>query len=248
MKTWIAGIALLMAASAAADGIVIRPFTANYEGSVSLGTLACKTTLARNPDGSYTYKSESHAIGFASMFFKDVIVETSRFEVVDGRPRSLEYDYVRSGGKHDKSESIRFDWNNKVAHTDDNGTKRDHRLLPGVSDRFLIQLILSLDNEAGSLQDEYGVLDHNAVTWFNPKKLPDASVRTASGKYETQVLERQDKGDARVTDFWQSPELHYLPVQIEQREPGEDTYTLSLTSVSFEGAAPAASTAPKQPQ
>jgi|GEM_PF-1070938 len=248
MKNWIMGFALMAAATAVEAGsIVVRPFTATYEGAVSLGTLACKMTLTRDADGSYTYKSESHAIGLAAMFFKDVIVETSRFEMVDGRPRPLEYDYVRNGGKHDKTETIQFDWSKNLAHSDDNGRKHVNTLSPGVSDRFLIQLILSLDNEAGNLQQEYQVLNHGTLTSFTPKKLPDVAVRTPAGKYETQVLERQDKGETRVMDFWQSPELHYLPVQIQQREPNEDTYTLNLTTVSFDGTAPAAATAPEQP-
>lgn len=248
MKNWIAGFALLAVATAAgADGIVVRPYQATYEGSVSLGSLACRMTLSHGTDGSYTYKSESHAIGFASMFFKDVIVETSRFEMVNGRPRPLEYDYSRSGGKHDKSETIHFDWSKNVAETDDNGRKHSNALTPDVSDRFLIQLILMLDNEAGTLQGEYRVLDHGSITSFQPKKLPDENLRTPAGKYQTQVLERQDKGSKRVIDFWQSPELHYLPVQIQQQEPGEDTYTLSLTTLKFDDAAPAPSTAQKQP-
>ena len=246
MNRWIAGIPLLLSClplAAQADGPI--PFKASYEGSVSLGSLACKVTLTRDGDGSYRFESTSHAIGFAAMFVKDVITETSRFEMVDGRPRPLEYRYTRSGGKHERSETIHFDWDKNTAHTVENGEERSAPLTAGVTDRLLLQLLLGLDAENGKLQGEYQVLDHHELSSFAPPAPEDRSIRVPEGRYDTLMVERQDKGSKRTTDFWLAPTLHYLPVQIEQREPGEDTYTLALTSVSFDTPAPAASSAAK---
>lgn len=242
MKRWIVAAALLALASTAhADG-GLTPFKATYEGSVSIGSLACEMSLNRNPDGTYTYESTSHAIGFASMFFKDVIKEVSRFAMVDGRPRPLEYRYTRTGGRHEKSETIEFDWKKDAARTEENGQTKTTPLRPGVADRFLTQLILSLDAASGKLQDEYKVLDHRDITRFMPPKPERRKVRVPAGDYATVMVERHDKGSKRVMDFWFAPELHYLPVRIQQREPGDDTYTLSLTTSTFGTAAPAAST------
>jgi len=237
MNRWIAAVAFLAIALPAhvqADTTGVTPYKATYQGSVSMGTLACQMTLERNADGSYTFQSVSHAIGFAALFFKDVITETSHFELVDGRPRSLRYDYTRTGGKHDKSETIQFDWSKNTANTVENGQSKTTPLTPGVTDRFLIQLVLSLDAASGKLQDEYKVLDHRDITRFTPSKPQDKSLNVPAGSFDTLLVERQDKGHRRVTDFWFAPALHYLPVQIQQREPGEDTYTLSLTSSSFD--------------
>ena len=242
MKGWIATLAVLGCGSVQADVGALTPYKATYEGSVSLGSLACQISLGQNTDGSYTYRSESHAIGFAAVFLKDVITETSRFDMVDGRPRALSYSYTRTGGKHDKSETIQFDWNKNTAESVENGSKRTTPLTPGVADRFLTQLILSVDVESSKLQDEYKVLDHRKITSFNPLKLPDKTLSVPAGEYATVAVERHDKGESRLMDFWMSPKLHYLPVEIQQREPGEDTYTLTLTSVSFDTPAPAAAT------
>lgn len=242
MKRWIASVALLALSCAAHAGDGLIPFKATYEGSVSIGSLACEMSLGRNPDGTYSYESTSHAIGFASLFFKDVIREESRFEMVDGRPRPLEYRYNRSGGKHEKSETIEFDWKKNTARTEENGRTKTTPLSAGVADRFLTQLILSLDTASGRLQDEYKVLDHRDISRFMPPRPGERDVRVPAGAFATLMVERHDKGSKRVTDFWFARKLHYLPVQIQQREPGEDTYTLSLTSSSFATAAPAAST------
>lgn len=242
MKRWIAAAALLALASTAHADDGLTPFKASYEGSVSIGSLACEMRLSRNPDGTYTYESTSRAIGFASMFFKDVIKEVSRFEMVDGRPRPLEYRYTRSGGKHEKSETIEFDWKKGSARTQENGQSKTTPLSPGVADRFLTQLILSLDTASGRFQDEYRVLDHRDISRFMPPKPEHPTLRVPAGEFATVMVERHDKGSKRVTDFWFAPELRYLPVQIQQREPGEDTYTLRLTTSHFDTAAPAAST------
>ena len=243
MNRWIAAAAFLaisLPMHAPAESIGITPYKAAYQGSVSVGSLACQMALERDADGSYTFRSTSHAIGFAAMFLKDVITETSRFEVVDGRPRALEYSYTRTGGKHDKFETIQFDWNKHTALTVENGQSKTTPLTPGVADRFLTQLILSLDAASGKLQDEYKVLDHREISRFTPPKPQEKSLSVPAGEFDTLMVERQDKGSKRVMDFWFAPALHYLPVQIQQREPGEDTYTLSLTSSSFDKAAPAA--------
>lgn len=243
MNRWIAAAAFLAVSlpiHAQGETMGITPYKATYQGSVSIGSLACQMTLERNADGSYTFRSTSHAIGFAAMFAKDVITETSRFEVVDGRPRSLEYSYTRVGGKHDKSETIQFDWNKHTALTVENGQSKTTPLTPGVADRFLTQLILSLDAGSGKLQDEYKVLDHRDINRFTPPKPQEKPLSVPAGEFGTLMVERQDKGSKRVMDFWFAPKLYYLPVQIQQREPGENTYTLSLTSSSFDQAAPAA--------
>ena len=245
MKRWVAAIAASLAclpAMASADGLM--PFKANYEGSVSIGSLVCEMTLTRDADGSYTLQSSSHAVGLAALFARDVITETSRFEVVDDRPRPLEYRYSRSGGKREKSETIQFDWNKGTARTEENGQEKLTPITPGVTDRFLLQLVLGMDAASGKLQDEYRVLDHRDITSFAPPKPESKDIHVPAGNYATLLVERQDKGSKRVTDFWLAPKIYYLPVQMEQREPGENTYTLVLSSISFDSPAPAASTAP----
>ena len=127
-----------------------------------------------------------------------------------------------------------FDWNKNTARTIENGQSKTTPLTPGVADRFLTQLILSQDAESGKFQDEYKVLDHRDISRFTPSRPRDKSLSVPAGTFDTVVVERQDKGSKRVTDFWFAPKLRYLPVQIQQREPDENTYTLSLTSSAFD--------------
>lgn len=246
MNRWIAALALWTVATAAAADAGVTPYTATYEvdrGSMTVGT--AQITLSRNADGSYTYQSTTRASGFASLFFKDVITEASHFELADGRPRSLLYRFSQSGGSHEKSESIQFEWGKNAAYTDEDGREHTNKLTAGVSDRFLTQLLLSLDLQSGKLQDSYKVLDHREVTTYSMEKLKDEPLRTPAGSFDTTVLERKEPGKDRVMDFWMSPKLHGLPVQMQQRETDKATVTLTLTSISFDTPAPAASTGQK---
>lgn len=236
-------LSLLPVMAARSDGGVLPSYHADYSlarNSLTVGT----ASFSLNPegDGDYTYKSVSHASGLATLFFGDVITQTSRFEMAGGQPRPLNYSYSQSGGKHDKSETIRFDWDKGLAKGDEDGHQHENPLSPGTSDVFLIQLVLAADAAAGRLAKEYTLLDHGEVTDYVPRKLPDQKMRVDSTQVDTTALELQDPKKGRTISVWLAPALHYLPVQIQQSEPGKATFTLSLDDISFEDAAPSAST------
>jgi len=45
------------------------------------------------------------------------------------------------------------------------------------------------------------------------------------------VIARRDPHSDRVLTFWLAPKLDYLPVQIEQTEPGKSTISFVLTEI-----------------
>lgn len=219
------------------------PYQADYSLARNSFTLArAHFSLEKDGDAAYIYKAVTRATGLASLFASDLITETSRFELADGRPRPLSYSYSQTGGKHEKSENISFDWQAGVAHSDEDGRKRDNPLSPGMSDTFLITLMLSHDAAEEQFPDGYKVLDHREITAYGLKKLPEEKLKVGDEVYDTVVLERRDPKKDRVTEVWLCPALHYLPVQIQQREPNKATFTLTLEDISFGGAAPAAAT------
>lgn len=219
---------------AAVDTGLFSPFQARYSlarNSLTLG--ASDFTLLHETDGSYTYKSVSRPTGLASLFASDVITETSHFQLVDGRPRSLSYSFSQTGGKHEKAESIQFDWDKSMAASDEDGRKRKTKLTPDISDVFLMQLLVAQDQAGGKLAVSYKVLDHREITEYALTRLPDQKLKLGGISYDTVVLERKDPKTDRVMDLWLSPALHYLPVQVQQSETGKATFTLRLESISF---------------
>ena len=234
-------LALLPVTGARCDDGALAPYHADYSlarNSLTLGT--ARFSLEPDAAGSYLYKSVSHATGLAALFAGDVITQKSRFELVDGQPRPLSYSYTQAGGKHEQSEETRFDWNKMLAHSDWDDHSRDSALKAGVSDVFLIQLVLAVDVSQGRLAKQYVLLNHGETTAYEPRRLDDQKMKVGAKVVDTTVLELKDPKKGRAISLWLAPGLRYLPVQIQQSEPGKATFTLSMDDISFDAAAPAA--------
>ncbi|HET7395187.1 MAG TPA: DUF3108 domain-containing protein [Gammaproteobacteria bacterium] len=230
-----AGCLLLAFSSAHAESVQIPLYHASY--TVSRNDLqigVAEFSLIRNPDGSYSYKSVTQPTGLAALFFSDIITESSQFTVEDGKPESLRYDYTNSNNSHDDAEHIQFDWSRQIADCHDGKRHKILKIEPGIHDRALAQLAVSLDLAAGRLADAYRVLDHNQITSYRMEREPDEKLKTQNWAYQTVKVARKDAKKKRTTTFWLVPELHYLPAQIEQTEPGKATITLTMTEIKFD--------------
>lgn len=192
--------------------------------------------LTRKPDGTYSYQSTTQPTGLAALFFGDVITESSEFNMVDGQARSSHYRYTHTGGHHDKSEEITFNWATHKAEYISDGHRRQLKISGDVADRALAQLEISLDLTAGKLAGSYQVLDHGKITDYRMQRESEATLRTPNGSYRTVKVARKDAKNKRVTTFWLAPNLDYLPAKIEQTEPGKATISLVLTKMNLENA------------
>ena len=235
----VAWLGLLPMTGARGDGGVLESYHADYSlarNSLTLGT--ARFSLEPDDTGSYLYESVSHATGLAALFASDVITQKSRFEVVGGQPRSLSYGYIQSGGRHEQSDETRFDWNKMLAHSEWDGHSRNSPLKAGVSDVFLIQLVLAVDASQGKLAKQYVLLNHGEATTYEPHMLDDQKIKVDGKVMDAKLLELRDPKKGRAISLWLAPALHYLPVQIRQSEPGKATFTLTMDDISFD--APAA--------
>lgn len=238
-------LVLLFAVDAWADDGVLAPYHADYtlaRNSLTLG-VSHFSLMQGGGGGRYTYTSSSETTGLAALLAGNITVtQKTQFDVVNGRPRPLEYSYTQTG-KDKKSDSIQFDWNKLIAQGEDDGHQRKNPLTPEVSDVFLIQLILAVDAASGKLADSYKLLDHGSITAYTPRKLPDQKMKVGKVEVDAAVLELKEPIKGRTITVWLAPTFHYLPLQIQQAEPDKATITLSLDSISFENTAATAATA-----
>lgn len=225
-----------------------------YQASYSLawgGVLAGRSeiTLTRTDDGNYDYRSITHTAGLASLFSSKTITEESLFGLGSGGPRSLRYRYIDVEGDDKETEDIQFDWSRNSADTSEKDKQHITELTPGVADRFLSQLSVSLDAAAGTLPAEYRILDHSEIVSYAARSKPKASLKTEAGEFQDlMVVELYNETSHRILRFWLAPQLHYLPVKIEQTDPHK-TLTLALTAISFTPTpAPAAVSTGNAPQ
>src|SRR5579859_359110 len=246
LKSCVAGILILtglMGAAAGAQGSEgpLVPFRANFHlDRKGIGSGRLIFTLEKAVDGGYVYRSELHPTGLAALFIS-LVTQTSDFQVVDGQLRAGTYEFKQTGGQSD-SETIKFDWSEKVGITDRDGKpRRKTEITPGVSDTQLINLVVAADVAAGTLAPEYRFLDHSKISTYAAKTLPDAKLTVGDVTYDTKVVELSDtSGDGTIT-VWMAPALHYLPVQIRDLDKKSDV-TMAMQGITFSEAAPAAAT------
>ncbi len=208
---------------------------AAYRNSLRIGN--ADFALTRDPAGSYIYQSVTRPAGLVALFVSDVVTETSRFAVENGRLQPLRYAYSHTSDDRKNTESIRFDRHKGLAYGDDNGKRRTLRLPSNVYDRLLAQLAISLDSARNQLAGSYRVLNHNKIRTFNLQRGSPALLHTPAGAYQTiEVSWHDDRHKARVTAFWLAPKLGYLPVRMRQTEPGKATISLVLADIKFDTA------------
>ena len=192
---------------------VLGPFSVDYTFSNSgIDLVKMKRTLHRNQDGLYVMDSSSKAINFLAWFDDGHIVETSTWQFVDGDPRPLRYEYVRTGRKQRHVE-LDFDWHHGVVTNTINDDPWQMKIPPGTQDKLLYQLKMMLDLKADRETLAYEVADGGKLKTLLFRRLGEETIKLPIGKLETVKL--RHKTSKRTTTVWCAPAYDYLPVRIE---------------------------------
>ncbi len=217
----------LLATTAAAAPL--PPFAAQYSirgFGFQLGEFS--STLQNGVDGDYIYETETRTVGFISHFNKDVIRERSLWVWHDAMIQPLTYTYQRTGGKKERTARLTFDWKRDVVVNTVDGETWKLPIHAGVLDRLVVQLSMMLDLKAGKRDMEYTFADGGQLKSYRFRIVGKERIETPKGAFDTVKLERVMDDDKRSTMLWCSPELHYLPVRIDQREK-DDNFSMLLT-------------------
>lgn len=184
-------------------------------------------TLERDGGGWHFY-SVAHATGFASWFFHSTYRESCRFVMADHEIRPLLYSYTDSG-RRDRDETIRFDWSADEARDTNGGHAKTLRLAPGMLDRLSAQLEISRELAAGGpLADPYLIVNGGEIKRYHLQRGKRTQITTPTGNFETVMVVRSDPDSGRANRFWMAPAYAWLPVKMQQIEPGGATYTFVL--------------------
>ncbi len=237
--TWLLAMHLAWPVAAAETDTTPAPaapwpphFTAEYNVYTSgIKVAEMHRGMTANNDGSYVFRSESHATGVVSLLRKERILEESRWHVADGTLRSLAYSYTRTGGKKDRNVAVQFDWNTRRITNTINGESWLMPSVPQVVDKLLYQFALMTDLRAGGKDLNYTVADGGKIKIYEIEPLGTESVKTPMGKIQTMKFRHQKLGDDRITTLWCAPKFQYLPVQVEYQEKEGHKILVVLQSV-----------------
>lgn len=231
---WILTLLLLLplSAFAAAPEGALPEFLAKYDferGRMKIGET--EILLERSQDNIYRYASESEATGFVSLFVDDIIREESIFRFEDGEFWPVTYEYRQLNSSKNRNEDIAYDWTDKTARVNYRGHTSAQELMPGMLDRFLLQLAISVHGRNGKIDRLYTVLDNNRIRQFHLLGERSETIDTPLGKFEALRVERVDRDPDKTLRMWLAPELDYLPVRIEQEKRNEEPLRLTLQSL-----------------
>ncbi len=219
-------------------------FSAEYSlHKFGMHAAQASSSLQRQQDGSWLYRSQTETRGLISVFRKDRIIEQTVLKAFSNEIKPVSYQYIHKGSKKNRDRSIIFDWNNMSAGSLLGDTPSTVTIGPETIDNFSMQLKLMLDLKAGKRPLIYNIIRKGKVTDYEFKVLGNETIETDAGDFDTVKLERSREDSKRTTIMWTAPALHYLPVKIMHIETDGSQFSLLLNSVSgniTEKAGPAA--------
>jgi hypothetical protein len=190
-------------------------------------------TLQPAESGTWMFESTASASGLASLFVHSSFSEKSHFTLHAGELRPLSYSYIDSGNPgHD--ENIVFDWVKDLAYDTKDKKTRRVAIRAGILDRLSAQLFLSRHLSLGlELPDAIYIAKDGKIKRYHFKRQGKDLLATPAGDFETVIVMREEPESKRRTIFWLAPKYQWLPVKMQQREPGKATITFVLSKLTW---------------
>jgi hypothetical protein len=206
-------------------------FVATYDAKIKIAGGKVRLSAQQNDDGNYTFSYETLPGKLIRMFTSGELTETTVFEVIDGRPRTLEYTLTNTIGSKPRNGRVTFDWDiGKVT-----GNYKDKAInapLPeNAVDRAMLQILLMADLRNDNLQSQYATWHKNKFEPVIVEQLGRETVKTELGTFDTLVLRYSNEDGSSDTRLWCAEELGYLPVRIEARDEGSKVMDARLISI-----------------
>ncbi|MBS0569343.1 MAG: DUF3108 domain-containing protein [Proteobacteria bacterium] len=229
MPRLVIAIGLLVLAASAFAGAGLKPERASYVVSrdgKAIGTAAY--SLAANPDGTWTLRSETRGTGGMAKLLGLDVREESVFALRDGKLQGLRYDYTQDAAIKHKRRHIDFDWHAQQVHVRDNGKDFRFAAQAGAIDRSTLAVALGLALADGTKTATLPVAVRDRVERQQYAATTTASLALPAGTFTATEIDRIDKpGKARS---WYEAGASVLPVRVEQIQHDGSTLVLELAS------------------
>ncbi|HUL80520.1 MAG TPA: DUF3108 domain-containing protein [Gammaproteobacteria bacterium] len=205
-------------------------YQVEYKGK-TMGSSEFKVTQDE-AQGSYEFTTTTTAKGILAKFAApNPTIERSRFTVVAGKIRPVEYSYKDGSRKGDNDRQIQFDWDRHIAIVTDKDGRREVALEDVSLDPGSLHVALMQDLILNGKPGQYRIADGDQAKAYNFVDNGEAQTDTGLGKLATHSYVQRREGSSRTTYLWVVPQLDYLPARIETRKNDEVQTSLILMSV-----------------
>jgi hypothetical protein len=233
VSTGLVAAGLLAGLGAAAQSLGIPEYTATYDAyykSKRVGSSEFSVT-ALDTANQYQYRSSTRVKGLLRLVAPNPAIDVSRFEVVDGGLRPLQFSYEDGSRKGEDNFTLDFDWSAKVATAAGDFGQRMFDLHHGMLDRGSVQVEIMRRLGSCRAPGSFEIVNDDGASTYDYEPIEPADAETGLGMIPAERYQQQREGSSRRTVLWVAPSLSYLPVRIEQYRNGELDTAFVLDSI-----------------
>jgi hypothetical protein len=215
-------------------------FSANYALEVFGTVLARARYTLEHTENGLSMTQSTRPAGLVALLRNDKIDVRSDMMISNGQILLVNYDYKHTGDNKDRDVSFKINW--KPDHKDGlsgkasgiyEGQQVNIDLDKPVWDPLSIQVPIMIDTDKQLPPHEHGLFMKGEFKHYLFENLGSDKVKANGEQYNAiKIVGRETKRD-RAMYVWLIPELHNLPVKIEQWKEGELKSTVLLESVTF---------------
>ncbi len=225
----IALLLLLTTPTSAQEGHAL--FEAVYDAKIKIAGGKVRLATTQNESGGYTFEYTVIPGKLISIFTSGELRETTQFEVIDGRPRTIDYTLINTIGSKPRNGHVAFDWMENSVKGNYKDRAIDIVMPENAVDRAMLQLVLMADLKNDDLKDQYAVYDKDEFIPISVERVGEESVKVPIGTFSTVVLRHSNEDGSRETILWCAEELGYLPVRIQSNDEGSKVLVAKLSAV-----------------
>ena len=208
-------------------------FVAQYDAMANgFGIGGVTISLRRNGKDKYLYQQESHSSGIAALFGDNKSIESSLWQLDDGRIKVLEYQSQHKGGDDDDNEHLLFDWDNTTVRNIGAGEHWEIPLPANTLDRLVMQLAMLFELRNGKTEFNYQVPRQGRIKNYSFELLGEDEIELTSGMYKTLKVGRTND-DRDQSWVWSAPELDYFPIRFLKKKQSGIKIELVLRKLDF---------------
>lgn len=216
-------------------------FTANYALEMYGTVLARATYTLEHTENGLTMMQSTRPAGLVALLRNDKIEVRSDMRIDNGQILLVSYDYKHSGDDKEDDVNFKINWQsgleqdlsgNAVGMYE--GKKVNLDINQPVWDPLSIQIPIMIDAGKGLPPHEHSMFLKGEFKNYLFKNHGKEEISFNGKKYVAlRMAGRETKRD-RAMYAWIVPELHYIPIKIEQWKNGELKSTVLLESITFE--------------
>jgi hypothetical protein len=215
-------------------------FEAVYTLEIYNTVLARANYRLKHTDNGLFMEQSTRPVGLAALLRDDEINVRSDMIIDNNRILLVSYDYRHTGDDKDRDVNFKINWqtdDNNTANGKATGVYEGEKVLLDVDqpvwDPLSIQVPLMLDAGKNLPPHQHGMFLKGEFKYYRFENQGNDNVSFNDREYKAIKIAGKETKRDRAMYAWLVPELHYLPVKIEQWKEGKLKSTVRLESATF---------------